>query len=129
MLRRLSVDPVLIIAMLRGERDHLDDVSRRMLLSVERRARVALTGLRLEDVEPLATALGVDGLDRRVRDRLFESTGGHTLYLQQCLATRKAGTGQRTDGLLSRRRWRSPLETSSPSCQERPGRCCRCWPW
>ena len=90
MLRRLSVDPVLIIATLRGERDRLDEVRRRMLLSVERRSRVALTGLRLEDVEPLAAALGVDGLDRRVRERLFESTGGHTLYLQTVLGDRES---------------------------------------
>jgi DNA-binding CsgD family transcriptional regulator len=90
MLRRLSVDPVLIIAIVRGERDHLDDVSRRMLLSVERRSRVALTGLRLEDVEPLAAALGVDGLDPRTGRRLYESTGGHTLYLQTVLGDRES---------------------------------------
>ncbi len=90
MLRRLSVDPVLIIATLRGERDHLDDVSRRMVLSVERRSHVALTGLQLEDVEPLAAALGVDGLDRGARKRLFESTAGHTLYLQTVLGDRES---------------------------------------
>ncbi len=88
MLRRLSVDSVLMIAILRGERDHLDDLGRRMLLSVERRSRVALTGLRLEDVEPLAAALGVDGLDPRAGQRLYESTGGHTLYLQTMLGDR-----------------------------------------
>ena len=49
-----------------------------------------MTGLRLEDVEPLAAALGVDGLDRRVRERLFESTGGHTLYLQTVLGDRES---------------------------------------
>ena len=48
MLRRPSVDLVLIIATLRGERDHLDEVSRRMVLSVEplprRLDRVAIGG-------------------------------------------------------------------------------------
>ncbi len=90
MLRRLSVDPVLVVAILRGERDHLDDVSRRMLLSVERRSRIALAGLRLEDMAPLAAALGVDGLDPRARQRLYESTSGHTLYLRTVLGDRES---------------------------------------
>jgi DNA-binding CsgD family transcriptional regulator len=90
MLRRLSVDPVLLIAMLRGERDQLDEASRRMLLAVERRSRLGLTGLRLEDVEPLADALGVDGLQRGLLERLFESTGGHTLYLRTLLGDRES---------------------------------------
>ena len=90
MLRRLSVDPLLTIAILRGDRDHLDDVSRRMLLGVESRSRLALAGLRLDDVAPLAAALGVEGLDPRAGQHLFESTGGHTLYLQTLLGDRES---------------------------------------
>ncbi len=84
--RRLSVDPVLVVVVVRGERDHLDEPTRRMLISIERRLRLPVSGLRLDDVEPLATALGAGELDATTIRRLYDSTGGHTLYLQTVLS-------------------------------------------
>ncbi len=98
MLRRLSVDPVLMVAVVRGERDQLDDVTRRMLLSVEHRFRVPVSGLGFDQVAPLAAALGAEGLDSRALRRLYDSTGGHTLYLQTVLSDQdsreRLGDGQ-----------------------------------
>ena len=86
MFRRLSVDPVLVVVIVRGERDHLDDVTRRMLISIERRSRLPLSGLRFDDVAPLAAALGAKSWIRHRPASLFDSTGGHTLYLQTVLS-------------------------------------------
>ncbi len=98
LLRRLSVDPVVIVAIVRGERDQLTDITRRALLSVERRLRVPVSGLRLDDVASLAAALGADGLDADAVQRLHKGTGGHTLYLQTVLSDRdsrdRLGSGQ-----------------------------------
>jgi DNA-binding CsgD family transcriptional regulator len=84
--RRLSVDPVLVVVIVRGERDHLDDGARRMLISIERRLRLPVSGLQLDDVGPLAVALGATGLDAVTIRRLHDSTGGHALYLQTVLS-------------------------------------------
>jgi ATP/maltotriose-dependent transcriptional regulator MalT len=91
MLRRLSVDPVLVMVLVRGGRDQLDDPARRMLLSVDQRQQVWLSGLSLDDVAPLADALGAPSLDAAAIQRLHQQTGGHTLYLQTVLSA--------TDGL------------------------------
>ena len=45
MLRRLSVDPVLAIAIYRGPSDRLDEAAQRMLVSIENRLRLPLGGL------------------------------------------------------------------------------------
>jgi DNA-binding CsgD family transcriptional regulator len=89
-LRRLSVDSVLMLVLVRGDRDHLDEPVRRMLNSAERRLRLPLSGLRLEDVEPLAAALGAPKLGSDVIQRLYQSTGGHTLYLRTMLGEAEA---------------------------------------
>ena len=86
MFRRLSVDPILVVVMVRGERDHLDDVTRRMLISIEQRLRLPMSGLRLDDVAPLAATLGAKRMDAVTIQRLYDSTGGHTLYLQTVLS-------------------------------------------
>jgi DNA-binding CsgD family transcriptional regulator len=88
MLRRLSADSVLMVAVVRGDRDHLDEPTRRALTSVERRLRLRLAGLRLDDVGPLAAALGAAHLPSDILQRLYDSTGGHALYLQTLLIER-----------------------------------------
>ena len=86
MLRRLSVEPVLVVVVIRGDRDHLDEATRRLLLSVEQRLRLALMGLNLDDIEPLASALGAPPLGRGAIRRLYDGTAGHTLYLRTVLS-------------------------------------------
>jgi hypothetical protein len=54
----LSVDAVAVILIVRGDRDQLDVPTRRMLLSVTQRQRIVLPGLTVNDVGPLAAALG-----------------------------------------------------------------------
>jgi DNA-binding CsgD family transcriptional regulator len=89
MLRRLSVDPVLVMVLVRGDRDHLEEATRRMLISVEQRLRLSLSGLGIGDVENLAAALGAPKLGADAVKRLYEGTGGHTLYLQTVLSDRE----------------------------------------
>jgi DNA-binding CsgD family transcriptional regulator len=84
-LRRLTVDPVLVIAVFRGERDRLDDQARRMVASMEHRLRISLSGLGVDDVVPLAHALGAGDLSIETVRRLYHATGGHALYLQMAL--------------------------------------------
>jgi DNA-binding CsgD family transcriptional regulator len=83
--RRLSVDPVLVVAIVRGDRERLDERTRRMLLSIAHRQHVRLSGLRFEDLAPLASAVGSSRLDSASARRLFELTGGHTLYVRTVL--------------------------------------------
>jgi DNA-binding CsgD family transcriptional regulator len=85
-LRRLTVDPVLGVVVFRGNRDQLGETAHRLVISVEQRLRVALTGLRLEDVAPLAEALGAGRLDDRTAQRVYQATAGHALYLQTVLS-------------------------------------------
>ncbi len=89
MMRRLSADAVLVVVAVRGDRDNLDEPTRRMLNSVERRLRLQLTGLRLDDVAPLAAALGAPQLRSEIIHRIHESTGGNSLYLQTVLNDRE----------------------------------------
>jgi DNA-binding CsgD family transcriptional regulator len=84
--RRLSVDAVVIIAIVRGDRDQLDPPARQMLLSVPQRHRIVLPGLAVEDVAPLAARLGAGSLGADAVRRLHDRTGGHTLYLRTVLA-------------------------------------------
>jgi tetratricopeptide (TPR) repeat protein len=86
MLRRLSVDPVLAIAIYRGPGDRLDEAAQRMLLSVENRLRIPLGGLGPEEVASLAAALRVGSLDDEAVQWLYQGTGGHTLYLRTVLS-------------------------------------------
>ena len=91
MFRRLSVDTVVVILIVRGDRDQLDEPTRRMLVSVAQRRRILLSGLSVDDVAPLAAALGAGPLGSHAVQRLYDRTGGHTLYLQTLLSD--------TDGL------------------------------
>ncbi len=84
--RRLSVDPVLAMVLVRGSRDQLDEPTRRMLLSLDQRLQLRLSGLSLDDVGPLAAALGAAPLDAATAQRLYDQTGGHALYLQTVLS-------------------------------------------
>lgn len=85
-LRRLSVDAVMAVVVVRGDRSHLDESSRRLLVSAERSLRLSLSGLGLEDVAPLAAALGAEALTPGEIELLHASTGGHTLYLHTVLS-------------------------------------------
>jgi hypothetical protein len=77
--RRLSVDAVAVILIVRGDRDQLDAPTRRMLLSVAQQRRIVLSGLSVNDVTPLAAALGAGPLGSDAIRRLYDRTGGHTL--------------------------------------------------
>ena len=86
MLRRLSVDPVLAIAIYRGSSDRLDEAAQRMLVSIENRLRLPLGGLGPDEVASLAAALRAGSLDDEAVQRLYRSTGGHPLYLRTVLS-------------------------------------------
>ena len=86
MLRRLSVDPVLAIAIYRGPSDRLDEAAQRMLVSIENRLRLPLGGLGPDEVASLAAALRAGSLDDEAVQRLYRSTGGHPLYLRTVLS-------------------------------------------
>jgi len=86
MLRRLSVDPVIAIMIYRGPSDRLHESAQRMLLSIENRLRLALDGLRCDDVASLAAALNAGPLDDEAVQRLYRGTGGHPLYLRTVLS-------------------------------------------
>jgi DNA-binding CsgD family transcriptional regulator len=86
MLRRLSVDPMLVIVTYRGPGDCLDESAQRMLSSVENRLHLLLGGLGLDEVASLAAALGSRSLDDDVIRRLYQGTGGHPLYLRTLLS-------------------------------------------
>ena len=86
MLRRLSVDPVAALMTYRGPGHHLDEAAQRMLLSVENRLRVSLSGLHPDEVASLAAALTTGPLDDEAVQRLYQGTGGHPLYLSTLLS-------------------------------------------
>jgi len=90
MLRRFSVDPVVVVALVRGERDKLDEPAQRMLLSLTNRHQLVISGLRVDDVAPLADAMGAAPLDQATVDHLYRRTGGHALYLQTVLGDTEA---------------------------------------
>jgi DNA-binding CsgD family transcriptional regulator len=100
MFRRLAVDPVAVIVAVRGDRDRLDEPTRRMLLSVANHRRMAISGLRIDDVPPLADGLGAAPLDAASMVRLHERTGGHTLYLQTVLSDPEAREGRLDSGAV-----------------------------
>ena len=84
--RRLSVDSVAVILIIRGDREQLDATARQLLVSTPQRQRVVLSGLSVEDVAPLAAALGTGHLDQDAIQHLHDRTGGHTLYLRTMLS-------------------------------------------
>jgi ATP/maltotriose-dependent transcriptional regulator MalT len=86
MFRRLSVDAVVVILTVRGDREQLDEPTRRMLVSVAQRRHILLSGLSVDEVGPLAAALGAGPLGSDAVQRLHDRTGGHTLYLQTLLS-------------------------------------------
>jgi hypothetical protein len=85
-LRRLSVDPVAVLVTYRGPGHRLDEAVQRMLLSVENRLHVQLSGLQLDEVASLAAALKAGPLDDEAVQRLYQGTGGHPLYLSTLLS-------------------------------------------
>ena len=86
MLRRLSVDPVLVIVTYRGPSDRLDEAVQRMLAGIENRLRLPLGGLDPDEVASLAAALRAGSLDDEAVQRLYRGTGGHPLYLRTVLS-------------------------------------------
>ena len=90
MSRRFSVDPVVVVLLIRGHRDQLDEPARRLFLSIMDRHQMVITGLSLGDVAPLADALGVAPLDAISIDRLHKHTGGNALYLQTVFSDAEA---------------------------------------
>jgi len=84
--RRLSVDAVAVILIVRDDRDQLDAPARQMLVSMAQRHRIFLQGLTVDDVAPLAAGLGAGSLGSDAIRRLHDRTGGHTLYLRTMLA-------------------------------------------
>ncbi len=86
MLRRLSVEPVLVVLVIRGDRDHLDEATRRMLLGVDQRLHLTLAGLARDDIAPLAAAIGAPPLPPDALQRLYDGTSGHALYLRTVLS-------------------------------------------
>ena len=86
MLRRLSVDPVAAVVTYRGPGHRLDEAAQRMLLSVENRLHVQLSGLHPDEVASLAAALTAGPLDDEAVQRLYQGTGGHPLYLSTLLS-------------------------------------------
>jgi ATP/maltotriose-dependent transcriptional regulator MalT len=100
MLRRLPVDPVLVVVTYRGPRDHLDEADQRMLSSVENRLHLPLGGLDLDEVASLATALQDRSLDDGAVQRLYQGTGGHPLYLRTLLSE-GSGFDPRASGRLA----------------------------
>jgi DNA-binding CsgD family transcriptional regulator len=90
LFRRLTVDPVVVVVLVRGDRDQLDEPTHRMLLSIADCQRMAIAGLSIDDVAPLADALGATGLNTRSIEHLHQRTGGHALYLQTVLGDTEA---------------------------------------
>ena len=86
MFRRLSVDPVVAVAVYRGPADRLDESAQRMLLSIENRVHIPLTGLSLDEVASLAAAFTAGSLDDEAVGQLTRATGGHPLYLRTVLS-------------------------------------------
>jgi DNA-binding CsgD family transcriptional regulator len=87
--RRLSVDAVAAILIVRGDRDQLDTSVSQMLVSMAQRHQIFLQGLTVDDVAPLAAGLGAGSLGSDAIRRLHDRTGGHTLYLRTMLADAK----------------------------------------
>ena len=84
--RRLSVDAVAVILIVRGDRDQLDASASQLLVSMAQRHQIFLQGLTVDDVAPLAAGLGAGSLGSDGIRRLHDRTGGHTLYLRTVLA-------------------------------------------
>ena len=96
LLRRLSVEPLLALVMVRGDRESLDEATRRLVTSVDRRLNLRLSGLGIDDVAPLAQAMGIGSLTGEMAKRLHDQTGGHTLYLRTLLSEPSSISGTRT---------------------------------
>jgi len=89
-LRRLSVEPLLALVVLRGDRQGLDEATTRLLASVDRRLNLRLGGLEMGDIATLAKAIGHRPLSADTARRLHEQTGGHALYLCTLLSEQSA---------------------------------------
>ncbi|HTT92436.1 MAG TPA: AAA family ATPase [Acidimicrobiales bacterium] len=98
MFRRLTVDPVVVVVLVRGQRDRLDEPTHRMLLSIADCQRMAISGLSIDDVASLADALAATPLDAGGIERLYRHTGGHPLYLQTVLGDTEAMARTGLDG-------------------------------
>jgi DNA-binding CsgD family transcriptional regulator len=85
-LRRLSVDPVVAFVIYRGSSDQLDETAQRLLVSMENRVCLPLSGLGPDEVAALAVALTTAPVDDNAVRWLCQGTGGHPLYLRTVLS-------------------------------------------
>jgi ATP/maltotriose-dependent transcriptional regulator MalT len=82
-LRRLGHDRVLVVVSARPGATHiLGESWQRFLRDESRVSRLQLAGLETDEIQELATALGMERLPTPGADRLGEHTGGHPLYLR-----------------------------------------------
>ena len=109
--RRLSVDPVLVMVLVRGDREHLGEPIRRMLLSMANRLHFRLSGLCLEDLSPLATAVSGAQLDPSSARRLFDQRRGTRCMSEPCSVIPRAW-GDWDQSRHYPGHWRRPLPTS-----------------
>jgi len=86
MLRRLSVDPVLVVITYRSPSEQLGEAAQRLLSSLENRLLVTLTGLGPDEVAALVSTLRPASVGDGVARRLYADTGGHPLYLRMLLS-------------------------------------------
>jgi DNA-binding CsgD family transcriptional regulator len=89
-LRRLSVEPLLAVMVVRGDREGLDEATTRLLASVDRQLNLRLGGLGVEDIVPLAQAMGLGPVSADTAQHLYAHTGGHALYLCTLLSEQSA---------------------------------------
>ena len=95
MLRRLSVDPVVAVVIYRGPGGLLDGPARRMLRSVENRARIPLGGLGPDEVASLAAALMAEPLDPWHDDAALDGRSRmYAVLWRPLLAEGLIGSGQ-----------------------------------
>jgi AAA ATPase domain len=85
-LRRLSVDPVVAFVIYRGSSDQLGETAQLLLVSMENRVCLPLSGLGPDEVAALAVALTTAPVDDNAVRWLYQGTGGHPLYLRTVLS-------------------------------------------
>jgi DNA-binding CsgD family transcriptional regulator len=84
-LRRLRSRPVLTLLSVRDDRTNQLSASLHGLLTGPMTARLRLTGLGVEELRELSTALGMGSLSPRAAQRLHEHTGGNPLHVRALL--------------------------------------------
>lgn len=89
--RRLRVDRVLLVVVLRDAADPRLPSGLRRLLAGDDTVRLSLTGLEVEELRALGRLLGHESLSRRAAGRLRAHTEGNPLYAAELLRQLPAG--------------------------------------